>query len=1783
MKNTLICKGYTLSNFRKSIGLLLLFLFGLSLQSNAQDFTIKNWWNVKTSAVESVDACNRAFKVTIVKGEKSSSETKLEIRNNGEAMKNTEFKISDSKINTQDATGFVFNISGESFDFYIDLTQVPYLLSLTAPSVDIYTCGVKKDVEQPYELGTNVDYSVSFCSKASVDPSSLNLSYQWQNSKDGADWSDIDGATDETLSYKAVFDYRYIRCAISFNDPSDSNNKKTIYSNADKISIIEPDFDVVFSPNVENLNSFEHEVGRWESFDILVQNVTAPDYNIYIEERDPDDSATFGESSAVVKGNEGWTVVSEKNKEYKVTVEIELLHYNGTKVAQKFSKVVLVRSIYTADADSLSTVLFYDDFGYMGTADKVFYYKDEDGNDQEGTVYEPIEGVYWAEDLNGFVTDHTYAKSDPLSGAFDSDDCASDNYKHYSCWNEGACNGYRVEDGYYAIITDPSKSDCGNNDYWYGTDHTGNSTATTQGAMLFVNCKEDSKNTVIYERTFKLPDDCNSNAYVLFSAFVSNAAKRLKDNEGKDLNPVPVNVRFDILNEDGQLVGSCSSGDVLVRSYANPNWAHMTTAFKLSSSTGKYKVQITNNQDGGAGNDVLLDDISVTLCYPNIELETDAKDGEILNDTVYVCGKDRELTIVAENKNDITNYIPNPLYCFQYTQDHKTWHTIAPETPSAEDPNYTTEKSIKIELSRDKNSFVGVTDFRVIAANSKSTIDAIIAEPNPSNYPSLGCTTIFAVDSSLTVIFRPMGKNIFNERGCIGDVLTITGDNTRPNAVWLDAHKQPLAISDSVLSINNNVIEFKIPESIVNANSMTDTLFYMGTEVTACTDTQIIVIEKYKDVEFNCVSEPTYCEFGKILTPVAVEPATGITYKFHIDGTADAEDQTGESFTIKQLNPEQFDYKVSVVGNASERCPATGEYNFSVYKKFDLTLKANNQNDTTKVCLSSDGAASDIKLTASKVFQGATPSYDSELTTTYYWYRVAEDGTTKLLGNTTEPTYTDKVSENAIYKYFVTASENVCFTPEDATDIKVNKSNDPTANIRKKLEFDFVQNKTDLCIGEDITLDFKVVNALTADTRVLWREDGEIVKTSLVTPDSYTYIPANNTKFKLGHTMEVSVADQICGGDIKKSLDYTVFQPLKIKLLSDAVDYSDRKQKCISNDNEDNFVNAWVEVEAGNPVRYIWSDGEYAGLVAKRQFIVKPGSNKLNVVAQDDVCNKSGDDTSKDGIEVIAQKPISVSLSADRKQYCEGESAELTLKVENSLASNLESIWSEDNTKVYTNNGVDVIQNHVVANSGTSKVSKTMEAKVLDEICLSPADYVKATVSYDIFKKIKFNLTSDAANNEICMVPDQVNKVKLTATTTQGNPTKWIWSDGKNENETVRDFEVKVGKNTIDVKAYDDVCSKIGGPDGFEAEIEDIDIQAREPIVVTLGLANGRKVMCAGDEVSLKVTVNNSMPNAKTQLTWSEQHGQGDGLYLNGSYVTSSWAPEVGDTKITVSAVDAEKAICPAESASYTVSAQTSTTIKLDADNYAICQDLAEEDTKQYITLTATVLTGKPTTIILTEESGDTIVKAVENGKAEFEVLPTMNHIYSAYGSDEICKTSFSAKSQEVSVTHRFDLTLMAKEQEVQMGDSVRLRAYTTLPYDGLYHWVMVDPDDKDYGKSESHKFNKRLKEDGEYTYRVSVNNGNCGSVKSNKVTVYVADYNIVPNVITPYNGNPKNDTFMKGYEVSIFDRYQQVVFEGPDGWDGTYRGQTATPGTYFYIVKKKDGRVLKGTVEVYK
>jgi gliding motility-associated-like protein len=63
-----------------------------------------------------------------------------------------------------------------------------------------------------------------------------------------------------------------------------------------------------------------------------------------------------------------------------------------------------------------------------------------------------------------------------------------------------------------------------------------------------------------------------------------------------------------------------------------------------------------------------------------------------------------------------------------------------------------------------------------------------------------------------------------------------------------------------------------------------------------------------------------------------------------------------------------------------------------------------------------------------------------------------------------------------------------------------------------------------------------------------------------------------------------------------------------------------------------------------------------------------------------------------------------------------------------------------------------------------------------------------------------------------------------------------------------------------------------------------------------------------------------------------------------------------------------------------------------------------------------------------------------------------------------------------------------------------------------------------------------------------------------------------VPQVITP-NGDGKNDVFMKGRKLVIFDRLGLEIYEGADGWDGKKTdGSIVAPDTYFYTIFRENG-----------
>jgi gliding motility-associated-like protein len=89
---------------------------------------------------------------------------------------------------------------------------------------------------------------------------------------------------------------------------------------------------------------------------------------------------------------------------------------------------------------------------------------------------------------------------------------------------------------------------------------------------------------------------------------------------------------------------------------------------------------------------------------------------------------------------------------------------------------------------------------------------------------------------------------------------------------------------------------------------------------------------------------------------------------------------------------------------------------------------------------------------------------------------------------------------------------------------------------------------------------------------------------------------------------------------------------------------------------------------------------------------------------------------------------------------------------------------------------------------------------------------------------------------------------------------------------------------------------------------------------------------------------------------------------------------------------------------------------------------------------------------------------------------------------------------------------------------------------------------------------------DGDKITAIAINE-TCRGVASDALTIKVLP---IANAFTP-NGDGVNDIFLKGFELSIFNRWGELLFDGTSGWDGTFKGAKVSPGTYFYIYKKHD------------
>lgn len=220
-------------------------------------------------------------------------------------------------------------------------------------------------------------------------------------------------------------------------------------------------------------------------------------------------------------------------------------------------------------------------------------------------------------------------------------------------------NSSGTQDGYYAITTNPNYA---LSPFFSTSDHTNDTQGS--GYMLVVNADENTTGE-FYRRT--VTNLCGSLVYQ-FSAYFMNVLPI-----GVCTSPIPNNIKFVVEDENGNELGSISTGSI--PSTSSPQWINYSFEFSMPDGSDNVSVVLINNSLGGCGNDLAIDDITFRACGSLATVSTDFTDFEN-----GVCTNDN-ITFTASID---TGTYSNPAYQWQIsTNNGTTWTNISGATSSS--------------------------------------------------------------------------------------------------------------------------------------------------------------------------------------------------------------------------------------------------------------------------------------------------------------------------------------------------------------------------------------------------------------------------------------------------------------------------------------------------------------------------------------------------------------------------------------------------------------------------------------------------------------------------------------------------------------------------------------------------------------------------------------------------------------------------------------------------------------------------------------------------------------------------------------------------------------------------------------------------------------------------------------------------------------------------------------------------------------------------------------------
>jgi hypothetical protein len=894
-----------------------------------------------------------------------------------------------------------------------------------------------------------------------------------------------------------------------------------------------------------------------------------------------------------------------QNTRYRVTMVNG--YFNGVTYQDITSEEfeLIVNPNCSENCDGLeSQLIFHETFGFF-LAENIYV-------DSKGTVRTGAKiGNFWAPDPYNYVVPkvqggHTYAWDDPknLPGG-DYNWCPNGliaPYNHY----------FRIEDGYYALLTSPYDGSCGNaGDFWKGTDRTGNS----NGAMLFVN-SGSGEGTPIYKQKVELA--CPQSVFNL-TVDVGNAVI------GTD--KVPVNVRVRLLDIDGTtelaLIENDGSGVPGSGSVNQSSWQVLSLDINLGNEPKReFYVEISNLNAPGSdgvtnGNDILLDEIKFSVCLPKVTLILDGMEPENVPESVMVC--DSFPILLEAYVGDVSEgLITTPRYLFQYKDEQGDWQNISTRaedmlsktmTIYADDPRFREE----------------TIEFRVIFAEEQVMNKIINGDP-------LDPCDRYAYSESRLVIENIYGGPMLPDETilvCEGDIvggedgLTGTREWEIPGWThqWRWAWSTYSVDGHAVPEPSNNPDDKVIKFQITDVTTLPDTLYFYAFDGPTNQDCYIFqkIILKEKSTVKDDIIESYYAGCDSVLITADVPDNVALIWKMNgnpVDPSVVFIDPSDErNIKIKpdpSLLPLSGKISAEVDTSRVDYCsiePDIADFRVLAGETFQLEMEGTPES----LCL--DPAAYDTIILRAII----SPAGAAEDVLNYYW---TLDGNLIAVTSTaqdslilsTDPAnpYNSYLVSGAKMNFGVSIVDGVCFTSADpSVEAQLYMEINESYNVR------LASNDTTVCLSayqdDDVMFTLEaLLSALdgtsTGDVQAnikkyIWRINGHVFATTGAGESTYGVEKSDPSiatwfTFAAGTSAEFSVTavDSICFEDQDGPTgSLTVFFNENFGI--DIVPANGNNVVCIPEVNDDEILARFEAVTIPNQEsakhieRYIWELG----------------------------------------------------------------------------------------------------------------------------------------------------------------------------------------------------------------------------------------------------------------------------------------------------------------------------------------------------------------------------------------------------------------------------------------------------------------------------------------------------------------------------------------------------------------------------------------------------------------